>query len=152
MWDNGLTSAICYGQRNSWKDQAIIALAFVKCKKFAPILANMMKSLPDETEFSHLRAIAIYLAAVPDKSCVNELARILNAIKGHAQTISPGDYPKHPKNRMKPQIRELMTARCLYLLGDKDHLAEDILKSYLNDPVKIYAEFAKKALSDGKKP
>lgn len=152
LWDNGITSAICYGRRNSYKDQAIIALAFVKCKAFAPKLAEMMKSLPDQPEFSHLRAIAIYLDAVPDKSCADELARILNAVKGHAQTVPQNDYPKlpPPQDRMRPQIRELMTARTLYRLGDKDKLAENVLRSYLSDPVKVYANFARRVLETGR--
>lgn len=152
LWDNGITSAICYGRRNSYKDQAIIALAFVKCRAFVPKLAEMMKSLPDQPEFSHLRAIAIYLDAVPDKSCVGELARILNAIKGHAQAVQPNDCPKlpPPQERMKPQIRELMTARTLYRLGDRDGLAESVLRSYLGDPVKVYANFARRVLETGR--
>jgi len=51
---------------------------------------------------------------------------------------------------MRPQIRELMTVRTLYRLGDKDKLAENVLRSYLSDPVKVYANFARRVLETGR--
>lgn len=39
-----------------------------------------------------------------------------------------------------------MTARSLYRLGDADGLAKGVLESYLNDPVKVMADFARRAL------
>ena len=151
VWDKGCTSAICYGSRFSVKDEAIIALAKAKYAPFGPKLAEMMKSLPDDAPYSHLRAIAIYLDAVPEKSCAPELARILKAVKGHAQSFDDGNMPKFPKKQIHPQARELMTARALYRLGDADGLAKGVLESYLNDPVKVMADFARRALGCAEK-
>ena len=146
VWDKGYTSAICYGSRFSIKDEAIIALAKAKYAPFGPKLAEMMKALPDDAPYSHLRAIAIYLDAVPEKACAPELARILKAVKGHAQSFDDGGMPKFPKATKHPQARELMTARALYRLGDADGLAKGVLESYLNDPVKMMSDFARRAL------
>ncbi|MCQ2389425.1 MAG: FAD-dependent oxidoreductase [Kiritimatiellae bacterium] len=146
LWDAGRSSAICYGPRFSFKDEAIIALARTKYAPFGPKLAEMMRALPDDADYSHLRAIAIYLDAVPEKACAPELARILKCVKGHAQAFSDSEMPKFPKKRIHPPAKELMVARALFRLGDVDGLAKSVLESYRNEPVKVFADFAAAAL------
>ena len=150
VWDKGRVSFLCYGPRFSWRDEAIIGLAKLKYRPFAPQLAKMLARLePDvkgKADYSHLRAVAIYLDAVPEKSCAKELARILAAIRGNAQKSDDATMKATNLVRVHDMLRELVVARALYRLGDEGGLAKEVLESYLSEPMKVFSDFARNVL------
>lgn len=147
LWDQGFSHDLCYGRRNSRKDQAIVALARSGNPSLAPVLVDLLRALPDDPAFSHLRAAALYLDAVPVAGAAPELARILAAIKGHAMRVGAASYPGlPPKAKRGAPVKELLVARALHKLGDRDGLAKAVLESYRGDPRKIFADFAQRVL------
>lgn len=153
LWDAGYPPNICYGERISDKDRMLIALARAKYRTFQPELIRMLQQLESPVPFSHLRAIAMYLDAVPSSDTVPELARILQQIPPMAAGMQPVSSDPKEKKKEAPffaPLNELMLARTLFRLGDSDGLAKKRLMAYGEDPRIVYRDFARQVLKEGR--
>lgn len=159
-----------FGRPVSWIDSYIIALAKSKASGAASDVAKLAAKIDSASEYSHIRAIAMYFESIGDKKYAPLLASILSLpeISGNyfswekngAPAIA--DYSVYnfsskmkdlcrgaaavPDGERSYCLKELSLARALYRLGDKNGLAKRTLEAYLNDPRRAYAEHARLVL------
>lgn len=159
-----------FGRPVSWVDSYIIALAKSKASGAAEEVARLAAKLDAKSEYSHIRAVAMYFEAIGDKKYAPLLASKLSlpGISGNyfswekdgAPAIA--DYHIYnfkskkkdlcrgaaavPDGERSFCLKELSLARALYRLGDDKGLAKRTLEAYLNDPRRAYAEHARLVL------
>lgn len=154
-WDEGwnYTGMGQFGMSLSEVDALLIALGRVGDAPAWPVLLEKMKSLPDNPDFSHCRAVAEACEALhprcPSPTAAPALAGLLGlpGISGHAQTslksvqAALSDDPEDNALR-NAALRELHLARALYRCGDHNALGQSILQDYSRD---LRAHFARHA-------
>jgi hypothetical protein len=159
-----------FGRPVSWLDSYIIALAKSKASGAAEDVAELAAKVDSKSEYSHIRAVAMYFEAIGDKKYAPLLASKLSLpeISGNyfswEKNGAPAieDYSVYNFNSKKKELcrgaaavpdgerssclKELSLARALYRLGDSNGLAKRTLEAYLNDPRRAYAEHARLVL------
>jgi len=172
-WDEGWNyrGMDQFGRPVSQLDSYIIALAKSRARIAHDAVAALAAQLDDSSHYSHFRAIALYFDAAGDTRDAAILTRLLSApgIGGHAfaweRDGAPAipEYDVHGYNAKRADLchgaasvtdgerscclRELILARALYRLGDKDGLAKSVLEAYTRDPRRAYAEHARQVLN-----
>jgi ribulose 1,5-bisphosphate synthetase/thiazole synthase len=160
-----------FGRPVSWIDSYIIALAKSKATEAAKDVATLAEKIDSKSEYSHIRAIAMYFESIGDKKYAPLLASKLSLpeISGNyfswEKNGAPAieDYNIYnfkskkkelcrgaaaiPDGERSSCLKELALARALYRLGDKDGLARRTLEAYKNDPRRAYAEHARLILA-----
>ena len=160
-----------FGRPVSWLDSYIIALAKSKASGAAKDVASLAEKIDSKSEYSHIRAVAMYFEAIGDKKYAKLLASKLSlpGISGNyfswekdgAPAIE--DYSIYnfkskkkalcrgaaavPDGERSSCLKELSLARALYRLGDVNSLARRTLEAYVNDPRRAYAEHARLVLA-----
>ena len=160
-----------FGRPVSWLDSYIIALAKSRASGAAKDVASLAEKIDSKSEYSHIRAVAMYFEAIGDKKYAKLLASKLSmpGISGNyfswekdgAPAIE--DYSVYnfkskkralcrgaaavPDGERSSCLKELTLARALYRLGDVDSLARRTLEAYVNDPRRAYAEHARLVLT-----
>ena len=162
-----------FGRPVSWIDSYIFALAKSKASGAAEDVAKLAAKIDSKSEYSHIRAIAMYFEAIGDKKYAPLLASKLSLpeISGNyfswEKNGAPAIADYHiynfkskkkelcrgaaavPDGERSYCLKELSLARALYRIGDFNGLAKRTLEAYLNDPRRAYAEHARLVL--GKK-
>ena len=163
-----------FGRPVSWIDSYIIALAKSKAAGAAGDVARLAAKIGPKSEYSHIRAVAMYFEAIGDKKYAPLLADKLSLpeISGNyfswEKNGAPAvaDYGIYnfksakkdlcrgaaavPDGERSSCLKELSLARALYRLGDDNGLAKRTLEAYLNDPRRAYAEHARLVLGEVK--
>ncbi|HBC86070.1 MAG TPA: hypothetical protein DCZ94_03860 [Lentisphaeria bacterium] len=134
-WDKGwnFKGMGQYGPSFSQLDAYVVALGMTKDKRAVPVLVLKMKELNESSEFSHFRSVAMALERIGDKSAVDVLAEKLSdpKLSGHAVMASTEIASKDSDR--SDALQELMLARALFKLGDKNDIGKKILQQYSND-------------------
>lgn len=161
-----------FGRPMSWIDSYIVALARSKAAGASDAVAALAKKIDAQSEYSHIRAVAMYFEAVGDKKYAPLLAGILKTpgIQGNSFSWQKDGAPAlreyniynfMSKNKelcrgaagisdgeRSSCLKELTLARALYRLGDVDGLGKRTLEAYADDPRRAYAEHARLVLEN----
>jgi hypothetical protein len=123
-----------------------------------PILEKVGQ-LGAESEFSHIRAIAMALESVGSRAAAQPLAQLLRkpGVSGHAVTTIGAALEANPRSPTDTSTRnlelsELYLARALYRCGDYEGLGEKTLREYSHDLHGHYARHAKAVLKPASGP
>lgn len=172
VWDKGweYRGMGQFGRPMSWIDSYIVALARSKAAGAAEAVAALAEKIDEKSEYSHIRAVAMYFEAIGDKKYAPLLARIIKTpgISGNFFSWEKDGAPAlreyniynfRSKNKdlcrgaagisdgeRSSCLKELTLARALYRLGDVDGLGRRTLEAYRNDPRRAYAEHARLVL------
>ncbi len=134
-WDKGwnFKGMGQFGPSFSQMDTIVVALGMTKDKRAVPAILARMKELTPESEFSHFRSTAMALERIGDRSAAGMIAEKLAmpGISGHAMLETPESVQKDLDR--SEALRELILARALYNLGDKDGIGKKILIQYSQD-------------------
>lgn len=170
-WDHGspLTSQRATGNLFSDLDRLVIALGFGRAPQRRASLLKKLGQLRPDSELSHYKAISLALWDDCPAAAAQPLAGLLKqpGFTGHA-TIHPVVQEKTAQgkpvaraadrlltgmeekrannNNLNQAFKELIVATLLYRCGDKDGLAQSILKQYAKDIHGHFAAYAKHAL------
>lgn len=155
-WDEGwhYTGMGQFGMCLSRLDALITALGNARDASTLPALLDKAKLLEPEDYFSHFRAIAMAAEAIGSKEAVPVLAALLTTpgVRGHAlcsyaearSRVVPDENDTSTRNLA---LKELHLARALYLCGDKDGIAEAVLRRYADGLQGHYARYATEILT-----
>jgi hypothetical protein len=155
VWDKGwnYTGMGQFGASMSELDSLIIALGRTRDKHAVDPILEKVEQLDVESEFSHVRAVAVALETLGNSAAARPLAELLkkSGITGHAFTdihgairrTPPGSEDNSTRNR---SLRELFLARALYRCGDYEGIGERILNGYARDLRAHYARHAQAVL------
>ena len=173
-WDQGsaLTSQRKTGNTFSDLDRLVIALGFSRAPEaFDPLLRKLGQLKPD-SQLSHYKAISLAMRNSLGPAAIEPLGRLLcqPGFTGHA-TPEPVARSRHPagqdsasaaarfittdgdeqanRTNLNNAYRELIVAAMLYRCGDKDGMAEAILRLYAKDLHGHFASYAQGTL-DGR--
>jgi len=154
-WDEGwnYTGMGQFGYSSSYLDGLIMALGNTKKDDALDCIHRMASKLTSSSHLSHYRAIAYALQTIGSITSASILADILRmpGVSGYAATnlkeaiffTNPGVTDTSTRNL---NLRELFIAKALYLCGDQNNLAYNILKDYSNDLRGHYAIHAREVL------
>lgn len=175
-WDEGmaLTSQRKTGNLFSDLDRLVIALGFTRAPEAVPTLVRKLEQLEPGSDLSHYKAISLALWDHASPAAAEPLATLLNrpGFTGHA-TVQPmfvrptasATEPARPADRLLTTdadaaanqanlnlaMKELTTAALLYRCGDRNGLAESVLKRYAQDLHGHFARYAAQTLARGVK-
>ena len=135
----------------SWTDSYAIALGRSRSLAALPALLEKAGQLTAESDYSHIRALALGVEGIGDAAAIPAVARLLQlpGMGGHA-LVAGGDIPaiRNYSNREGDRertrvLKELCLARALFRLGDTpDGLGRRTLEAYAADPRRAYAAHA----------
>ncbi len=159
-WDKGSEIA-AFGDKGanySRVDVLMIALGYTRDTRALPALLEKVRHLGPDQSLSHCRALAVALEAIGDPAAAEPLAELLKkpGMSGHAiTTLSEarrilGEEQQgqgRTAQSVNPAVREIVLARALYRCGDRQGLAESILRQYSQDLRGHFARHAQAILS-----
>ena len=144
-WDIGwrYASMSNFGTAYSPLNTVILALGRIGHQAAVPAILEKVALLDADSDFSHHRSVALALEQLGDRSAAVALADLLakpgmtgyvhdslEAVLHHAE---PEQHDLHAVHTRNESIRELLLARALYRLGDREGLGEKILSAYTKD-------------------
>lgn len=144
-WDVGwrYASMSNFGTAYSPLDTVILALGRIEHRAAVPAILEKVAVLDADSDFSHHRSVALALEQLGDRSAAAALADLLAkpGMTGHVhdsleavlQHAEPEQHDLHAVHTRNESIRELLLARALYRLGDRDGLGKQILSAYAED-------------------
>lgn len=151
-WDQGweYTGMGQGGASESEIDSCIQCLALAHTGSARKAILEKAKALKENHAFSHIRAIAVYVATFRDPEIGAALAEVLRLpeIAGGSFATTTKEFEATPPSHVDTTVRnrslcELCLARALYLCGDtEDHLAEQVLKRYVGDVRGYFSRYA----------
>lgn len=154
-WDKGwnYTGMHQFGMSLSRQDALIMALGKAKATSALPVVLAKALLLQPEDYFSHFRAVTNALGEIRSSEAIPTLASMLTApgVRGYAldsyaraqEEVVPNDIDTTLRNL---SLKELHIAKALYLCGDKDGIAREVLQRYANGLQGHYARFAYEVL------
>jgi hypothetical protein len=164
-WDDGWNYRGMgqFGASLSRVDSYLIALGCAANKDCPAVVKAIRRKAADlgpKSAYSHFRSVAKAAEGMGARELAPDLARLLSlpGVRGHA--LSPSALPRiegYAKDstwigagneERNDCLRELALARALYRLDDADRLGERSLRSYVDDPRRVYASYAKSVLSE----
>ncbi len=155
-WDTGwnYTGMGQFGRSLSPLDDAIVALAYARAREGkAAVLARLLELGP-ASEFSHVRAVALYCETFGDVDFAAPLAALLRqpGVGGHACTRLPDELSRIPASAVdtttrNAALRELYLARALLRCGDPEGVARETLGRYVDDLRGHFARHARAVLA-----
>lgn len=155
-WDKGwnYTGMGQFGMSSSSLDGLIIALGNAKQTSSLPVILDKAKMLKSDSYFSHIRAIAKATEAIHSEKAVPVLADLLSQpdVQGHdianykeaREKTVPGWEDTSVRNAA---LKELHIARALFTCGDKNTMAQAVLRKYGNGLQGHYARYANEILN-----
>jgi flavin-dependent dehydrogenase len=158
-WDEGwrYTGMGQFGNSMSEVDRLIVAMGRTRDKRALPAILRKIEQLPEETEFSHFRAISLALENIGDTAAADALAALLAkpGIRGYAiatveQAAKASGLNHNETHTRGTSLREIDIARALYRCGDKGGLGRSILEEYTRDLRGHVARHAQAVLDEGK--
>jgi hypothetical protein len=158
VWDEGWNYRGMgqFGQSMSRLDAMLLALARTGDPQAIPVLAEKIRQLDGDAQFSHCRVAGLATALLRDVSLAIALANLLRlpGMQGHAQLelssvirTANGDPTETTARNLA--LREIYLARGLYLAGDVDGLGRAILERYTGDLRGHLARHARAVLESG---
>jgi 2-polyprenyl-6-methoxyphenol hydroxylase-like FAD-dependent oxidoreductase len=155
-WDAGwhYTGLGQFGPCMSHLDALLIALGNSKDPQYLPVILEKARLLHPENTFSHYRAIALATGQIKHPDAIPVLYDLLTAPGmryHHIQSYRDARRKTVPDtgdvSTRNAALKELHLARALYLCGDKDQLAQTLLKNYASGLQAHYARYALNALT-----
>jgi len=158
-WDDGWAYKGMgqFGRSLSYLDSIVIALGRTKKQEAIPSIIRLAELLTLKSEFSHYHAIAIAAETNKSQQMTDILYRLLQqpGLHGHAmpdiqavRELTPiigsemNQTHFEENSTRNNSLRELVLARALYKLGDKNGLGKQILEEYTHDLRGHYARHA----------
>lgn len=149
-----------FGMSASELDAILMAMGLCDDESAWPVLLEKIRTLPDEPEFSHCRAVAEACESLHARhpfesaeSVTAALAEVLQrpGMMGHAQTsltVAQRQLTDNPnENDVRNRaLRELYLARALVRCGDDADLGVTVLESYSKDLRGHFARHARAVL------
>ncbi len=141
-----------FGDNMSELDCLIVALGRTGDQRAVPVLQEKMKAMTSSSEFSHFRAVSMASESLKNPALADGLHTLLSmdTVQGwsvSADNIIKGEGQKVSSEDRSSTLRELILARGLYRCGDKNGLAETVLKKYEADVRGYYSLHAESVLS-----
>jgi len=157
-WDDGWNYKGMgqFGCSMSRLDAMIIGLARCGSTLGIDAIAEKISSLGEDAQFSHCRAVALAVAALPDPRLTVALAGLLAkpGLQGHAwldlarlRAGANGDQIETQSRN--DALREIYLARGLYLAGDPGGVGQRVLSGYAKDLRGHFARHARAVLETG---
>lgn len=155
VWDKGwhYTGMHQFGMCLSPLDALITALGNARQVTSLPVVLEKAKVLIPEDYFSHYRSVAMATEAIGSREAVSELYALLTTpgMRYHdidsyttaRNQVVPDDIDVSLRNRA---LKELHLARALYLCGDKEGAAKEVLSRYAASLQGHYARYAAEIL------
>ncbi|WPJ95209.1 FAD-dependent oxidoreductase [Coraliomargarita algicola] len=160
-WDDGwrFQGMHQFGKNMSELDSLLVCLGCCGDAEAWPCLIAKLETLPEQAAFSHIRALAMSIEALQQRSPNGQVApmvaEILNrkAYRGHAQAdlldVQSALSDDINENKVRDHaLRELHLARLLYRCGDYNDLGRDVLREYASDCRGHFARHAKALLEE----
>lgn len=155
-WDEGwhYTGMGQFGMCLSRLDALITALGNTKEASTLPAILEKAKQLEPEDYFSHFRAIAMATEAIgKNPESVAVLSEMLtkpgvrfHSINSYVEARNKAVPDLNDTSTRNAALKELHLAKALYLCGDKDGIAKEVLLRYQDGLQGHYARFAKEIL------
>lgn len=156
-WDAGwhYTASAQFGECMSPLDSLIIALGNSGAASALPVILEKAKQLKLEDYFSHYRAVCMACESIKSRDAVPVLRQLITT-----EGIRYHDIPSYrvAQNRIIPYIhdityrnrilKELHLAKSLFLCGDDNRIAENVLNRYALGLEGHYARFAQEILAN----
>ncbi len=138
-----------FGPSMSTLDSRIVALGRTGASRAVDVLVEKIRQLGPDHALSHHRAVALAAEALAASDLAPPLADLLNKpdMTGHSldkSRVNKEFTDTDPCSNFPRTLclRELILARALYRCGDRDNLAEQILRRYQTDIRGLYARHA----------
>jgi len=151
QWDAGweYTGMGQFGASISRLDCCIIALSKICIPEDQNFILPLLKELKPESEFSHIRACALFICAMPDliyKPVIEKFLRMPH-MTGHAVNdlfTNKNVYTQNSKDTAERnnQLKEFYMAKALSRCDHKNKIARSILSSYANSMQGLFAQHA----------
>ncbi len=148
-WDEGWNyrGMHQFGFSASRVDTAILALA--PLHKGIEYVDTLTRKLSPESEFSHIRAVALFYMKNPDHAMSEIFESILAqkgmqgyAIRTYAQSIASNNSDWNDNSYRNSQLKELYLAKALFACDPASETARSIINSYACGMQGVYAMFA----------
>ena len=165
-WDDGWNYRGMgqFGASLSRVDSYLIALGCAANRGRPAVVEAIRRKAADlgpKSAYSHFRSVAKAAEGVGAGELAADLSRLLSlpGVRGHA--LAPSALPRiegYAKDstwigagneERNDCLRELALARALYRLGDSSGLGERTLRTYVDDPRRVYAVHARSVLAGG---
>lgn len=155
-WDEGwhYTGMGQFGMCLSRLDALITALGNARDASTLPAVLDKARKLEPEDYFSHFRAVSMATEAIGSREAVPVLAAMLTTpgVRGHsigsfAEARSSAVPDLNDTSTRNLALKELHLARALYLCGDQEKIAEEVLRRYADGLQGHYARYAKEILN-----
>ena len=139
-----------FGAAMSPQDVAIVALSRTGfSQRGKNLLMKKLAKLTAESEFSHIRAVALAFIAHPSKTAAADFNWILSepgmtgyAVSNYRDAVA-SNRPAHNDNSFRnSQLKEIYLAKALRACDPESELAGRILAAYRNGMQGLYVEFA----------
>lgn len=145
-----------FGPSMSTLDALIIAAGRTRDRRVVPPLVRLAGTLTADAEFSHCRALALAAAGLRDPGLTAALDRLLDlpGFTGHTfltagDILADNDGDTTSTRSRNLALRELYTARGIFLGGGTGTRGQAILESYARDLRGHFARHARSVLSAG---
>ncbi|MBE6373407.1 MAG: FAD-dependent oxidoreductase [Lentisphaerae bacterium] len=109
-----------------------------------------LKSVTDQTDFSHVRAVCMSLINHPQKAAAADLRRLLalpgmsgHAVKSYADALASNREARNDTSVRNCQLKEIYLAKALSKCDPEDELGAELLASYRDSMQGYYSLFAK---------
>lgn len=132
-----------FGTAYSPLNTVILALGRIGHQAAVPAILEKVALLDADSDFSHHRSVALALEQLGDRSAAVALADLLakpgmtgyvhDSLEAVLHHADPEQHDLHAVHTRNESIRELLLARALYRLGDREGLGEKILSAYTKD-------------------
>lgn len=137
-----------FGPCVSYLDSIIFALDRVNGD--AGVILEKLSTLTPDSEYSHYRAVCMFLIHHPVNTAAADLKRLLAlpgmtgyAIRNHADALASNRPERNDTTFRNSQLKELYLAKALQACAPGDETAEKILHDYGTGLQAYYAAFAK---------
>lgn len=174
-WDQGvtLTSQRKTGNTFSDLDRLVVALGFSRAPESLTPLITKLEQIEPDSELSHYKAISLALRRhQPGDAAAKPLTELLRqpGFTGHAtvvtvaikddrkgeqvagiadRLVTTGGNESANDTNLNRAYKEIIIAAMLYRCGDRDGMAEAILKQYTRDIHGHFARYARWTLESG---
>jgi hypothetical protein len=141
-----------FGMSLSPVDSMLVALSRTGCEASAPVILDKVNALTPSSEFSHVRASALALAAVALPEAAPKLAALLALASGHAcldyrSAVTGTDDNTENTAERNAELKEIYLARALLACGDFEGRGRAVLTQYSQDLHGHYARHSRGLLA-----
>ncbi len=154
-WDEGwnFTGLGQFGMSMSDVDAMLVALASTGHRDAAGVIRDKVETLSADMDFSHFRAIALALEALPVPEAAPAVEKLLThpRIRGACKKSLKRALAQVPESHKdtserNQELSEIHLARALLACGDPDGKAREVLEEYTEDLHGHYARHARALL------